>query len=114
MPFDPYLLLSASAATLAGAALADLTTTRTQGGEAPFRAELFSRDRLVEYARSRAAQQEVVPGAQRGQPLPRRLNESARVLFQTYQDIAGPARRQEAIPPAAEWLLDNFHIVEEQ
>src|SRR5437868_1394773 len=112
MPFDPSSLLSLGAAAILGAVISERPPTNVEG--APFRAELFSRDRLIEYARTLAAQHQVVPGTRRGQPLLRRLNESARVLFRSYQDIAAAARRQEAITPAAEWLLDNFHIVEEQ
>src|SRR5438067_6658639 len=114
MPFAPSLPFPAGAAALLGAVVSGLPPVRAESGEAPFRAELFSRERLTEYARTLAVQQEVVPGVRRGQPLLRRLNESARVLLRSYQDITAAARRQEAITPAAEWLLDNFHIVEEQ
>lgn len=56
----------------------------------------------------------MAPGRRRGEPLLQRVRESAQVLFETYKGVAAAARRQEPITPAAEWLLDNFHIVEEQ
>ena len=40
----------------------------------------------------------------------RRLDEDARRLRETYSALAEDARR-ESVSPAAEWLLDNFHII---
>src|SRR5262245_7410868 len=41
-----------------------------------------------------------------------RLYENARVLRHAYQVLAQDVRRGEAVAPAAEWLLDNFHLIE--
>ena len=41
-----------------------------------------------------------------------RLQENARVLRAAYQVLATDVRRGEAVAPAAEWLLDNFHLLE--
>ena len=41
-----------------------------------------------------------------------RLQENARVLRRSYQILAADVRRGEPVAPAAEWLLDNFHLVE--
>ncbi|HEX2458229.1 MAG TPA: glucoamylase family protein [Vicinamibacterales bacterium] len=41
----------------------------------------------------------------------RRLDEHRRVLRAVYTDLADDARRGEPSSPAAEWLLDNFHII---
>ena len=54
MPFDPSSILPVCAVVAVGATVTELSRARAEGGEAPFRAELFSRDRLVEYARSLA------------------------------------------------------------
>jgi cyclic beta-1,2-glucan synthetase len=43
-----------------------------------------------------------------------RFNEHCRVLRQAYQAIAEDVRRGRSILPAAEWLLDNFHLIESQ
>jgi len=49
----------------------------------------------------------------RGPPrLLRNLADDARVLRHAYRLLAGDVRRGEPIAPAAEWLLDNFHLVE--
>ena len=41
----------------------------------------------------------------------RRLDREARVLEQAYRAVADDVRRAEAASPAAEWLLDNFHLI---
>jgi cyclic beta-1,2-glucan synthetase len=80
----------------------------------PIRAELFSVERLEEHARSLAAAQTVAPREVRGAALAKRLAEDEAVLIATYRDIAEAVDKGEAITPAAEWLIDNFHVVEKQ
>ena len=41
----------------------------------------------------------------------RQLDRDARVLGQAYRAVADDVRRAEAVSPAAEWLLDNFHLI---
>jgi hypothetical protein len=36
------------------------------------------------------------------------------VLLESYRIIAEAIQTQQVIAPAAEWLVDNFHIVEDQ
>src|SRR5205814_3588464 len=43
-----------------------------------------------------------------------RLNEQCKVLRQAYQAVAEDVHQGRAILPAAEWLLDNFHLIESQ
>ena len=43
-----------------------------------------------------------------------RLRDNEAVLLAAYRDIAAATGEGRAISPAAEWLLDNYHIVEEQ
>ncbi|MFN2376204.1 MAG: glycosyl transferase, partial [Candidatus Binatia bacterium] len=78
------------------------------------RSELFSIERLEQHAESLAAAQGVTrrPGA--GRELVSRLGDNGRVLLAVYRDIGKAIREERAITPAAEWLVDNFHIVEEQ
>ena len=49
-----------------------------------------------------------------GRRLAPRVRENGRVLLDSYRLIAAAIREERAITPAAEWLVDNFHIVEEQ
>ncbi|MGZ5917986.1 MAG: glycosyl transferase, partial [Methyloceanibacter sp.] len=47
-------------------------------------------------------------------PLARRLVENGAVLLHAYRTIAKAINDGGAITPAAEWLIDNYHVVERQ
>jgi cyclic beta-1,2-glucan synthetase len=78
------------------------------------RAELFSIERLEEHAASLAAAQQVTSGRTARRTLGGRLRDNESVLLAAYRAIAAAAGEGRAISPAAEWLLDNYHLVEEQ
>jgi len=80
----------------------------------PIRAELFSIERLEQHAESLAAAQPVTTRPTTGRRFAKRLRENGRFLLETYRMIAVATRDERAITPAAEWLIDNFHAVEEQ
>ena len=80
----------------------------------PIREELFSVERLEEHARSLALAQIVASRTSRGQPLARRLADNGVVLFGAYRSIVKAINEGRAITPAAEWLIDNYHLVEKQ
>ena len=82
--------------------------------EEPIRAELFSIERLEQHAESLAAAQVVTTVVSRGRPLLPRVLENGRVLLDSYRATARAIQEEHAITPAAEWLVDNFHIVDEQ
>ena len=82
--------------------------------EEPIRSELFSIERLEQHAESLALAQRVLPRAGFGRPLAARLRDNGRVLLAAYRTIAAAVREERVITPAAEWLVDNFHIAEEQ
>src|SRR5438094_262960 len=81
--------------------------------EEPIRAELFGIERLEQHAESLAAAQPVMRGA-KGRSLLARVEDNGRVLRGTYRAVARAIREERAITPAAEWLVDNFHVVDEQ
>ncbi|MGH9674812.1 MAG: GH36-type glycosyl hydrolase domain-containing protein, partial [Bryobacteraceae bacterium] len=78
----------------------------------PLHGELLGVERLEERARALAAGFTLSRQRRGPNRLLRRLAENARVLRHAYRTLAGDVRRGEAIAPAAEWLLDNFHLVE--
>ncbi|MEC4889419.1 MAG: glucoamylase family protein [Nitrospira sp.] len=80
----------------------------------PIRAELFGAERLEQHAESLAVAQVVTDDSRRGGLLMPRVLENGRVLVDSYRTIARAIRDEKAITPAAEWLVDNFHIVDEQ
>jgi cyclic beta-1,2-glucan synthetase len=82
--------------------------------EPPIRGELFSVERLEQHAESLAAAQRIAPELKIGRPLTPRLYDNTKVLIETYRAIVRATSAHQAITPAAEWLLDNFHVVDEQ
>ena len=88
----------------------------------PVRAELFSVERLELHAHSLAKTQPVVSEftllqqvRQYCRPaLQQRLTANAHTLLAAYRVSAAELQAGHNIVPAAEWLLDNYHIVEQQ
>src|SRR6266550_3503701 len=82
--------------------------------EASIREELFSIERLEQHAESLATAQQIT-----ARPMPRRslavrLKDNEAVLLEAYRAIGSASGEGRAVTPAAEWLLDNYHLVEEQ
>jgi cyclic beta-1,2-glucan synthetase len=82
--------------------------------EESIREELFSAERLEEHARSLAAAQPVADGAARGRSLAARLQENEAVLLASNRAIAAAVAKGRTLTASAEWLYDNFPLVERQ
>ncbi|HSO75400.1 MAG TPA: hypothetical protein VLU47_11240, partial [Blastocatellia bacterium] len=82
--------------------------------EDPIRDELFSVERLEQYALELAPEHAASSGSRRGRRLLPRLEENGRKLVSVYRNLSNAVRDEVTVSPAAEWLVDNFHIVEEQ
>jgi cyclic beta-1,2-glucan synthetase len=80
----------------------------------PVRAEIFSAERLEQHARSLAAAQPVTTGRLRDSRLADRLAENAAFLLQANRTLAKSAEDGHHATPAAEWLADNYHLVDMQ
>ena len=93
---------------------APITISIFKEPDEPIRSELFSVERLEQHAESLAAAQVVTNDSDTGKPLIPRVAENGRVLLEYYRATAQAIQREQAITPAAEWLVDNFYIVEEQ
>ncbi len=78
------------------------------------REELFSVERLEQHAESLALAQRVTDRPRATYSLRRRLADNNRVLLRAYHTIAFVINEGLPITPAAEWLVDNFHVVEDQ
>ena len=78
------------------------------------REELFSVERLEQHAESLAAAQSVSSRPERGRPLANRVRANDEALLDAYRVIAAAIADKRAITPAAEWLIDNFHLAEDQ
>jgi hypothetical protein len=78
------------------------------------REELFGVERLEQHAKSLAAAQPVTTRPPVVLSLHTRLNDNAGVLLAAYRASAAELESGRGVVPAAEWLLDNYHLVEEQ
>ena len=81
---------------------------------APVRAELFGADRLEEHARSLADAQSVTKSRARDGRLADRLADNAAYLLQANRALAKSSEDGHHATPAAEWLADNYHLVDMQ
>ncbi len=84
------------------------------GSDQLVRAELFSIERLEQHAATLAATQRVASKPPARHSLQARLRDNEAVLLAAYRAIAAAMGEGHAITPAAEWLIDNYHLVEAQ
>jgi cyclic beta-1,2-glucan synthetase len=92
----------------------DTVIASASSQEEPIRAELFGIERLEQHAESLAAAHRAAGKPPKRRNLLPRVRENARVLLAAYRNIAATVLAKREITPAAEWLLDNFHVVDEQ
>src|SRR5437660_11516940 len=83
-------------------------------GDLPIRDELYSIERLEQFAVTLAAEHKTAEKTRHVNLRLPRLEENSRALVTAYHALAESIRREHVISPAAEWLVDNFHIVEDQ
>ncbi len=81
--------------------------------EPALRAELFSAEQMERHGHQLASQHRLSARAS-GNPLLARLTDNEAVLIDTCERLTSATRRKLRITPAAEWLLDNFYLIEEQ
>ncbi len=81
----------------------------------PIRGELLGAEHLAERARTVAARQRLAPARRGPRParLLDRLNATRRILDSAHARLASASLHGTDIGPAGEWLLDNYHVVQE-
>jgi cyclic beta-1,2-glucan synthetase len=79
----------------------------------PISAEIFSVERLEHHAESLARTQEVSPTQTAGISLRGRLRSNAIGLGIAFHTLMTGIRKGRPVTPAAEWLVDNYYIVDE-
>ena len=79
----------------------------------PISAEIFSVERLEHHAESLAKAQEVSPVQTAGVSLRGRLRSNSAGLRAAFQALIAGIRKGQAVTPAAEWLVDNYYVVDE-
>jgi len=91
-----------------------MSSVPSWAGEEVIREELFSVERLEQHAESLASAQSVSSQPDKGRPLAKRVGDNDKALLETYRVIAAAIADKRPITPAAEWLIDNFHLAEDQ
>ena len=92
--------------------VAEHVTPRTPTNEPPLRGEVFNLEQLVHHAKALAENQPVI--TQRGSNrLLARLGENEQIL-RVYNRATQAVDQTRRVTHAAEWLLDNFYLIEEQ
>uniref|UniRef100_UPI00374D6411 glucoamylase family protein n=1 Tax=Undibacterium sp. TaxID=1914977 RepID=UPI00374D6411 len=81
--------------------------------ELPLRAELFGAIQMEQHGKSLAGSHQLSTGRARDQLLVR-LAENDIIITETCNLLAAAVKDDSQITPAAEWLLDNFYLIEEQ
>ncbi len=92
--------------------LAPKSRSLATGSELPLRAELFSLEQLARHAKALAQRHQLA--SQRGShSLLARLDQNERIL-RDYNRATYATDQTRRVTHAAEWLLDNFYLIEEQ
>ena len=81
--------------------------------EPPLRSELLGADQMEQHGKALAASHAPGPKRSRDQLLAR-LAQNEGVLLKACQVLTAAIREDRPGTPAGEWLLDNFHLIEEQ
>ncbi|MFZ3323793.1 MAG: glucoamylase family protein [Usitatibacter sp.] len=81
--------------------------------EPPLRLELFNADQMERHGRNLALAHRVVPSRPRDRLLAR-LAENEDILAEVCALVTAAVTSNHRITPAADWLLDNYHLIEEQ
>ena len=86
--------------------------SRSARGESPLRADLFSVEQLARHAKALAAEHQVFT-RQGSNQLLTRLGQNEEIL-RSFNHATMAVASGRRITPAAEGLLDNFYLIEEQ
>jgi hypothetical protein len=81
--------------------------------EPALRAELFSAEQMEQHGIA-LAKQHTLSARSSSDRLLKRLDENAGLLLQTCEALTTAAKGNRRISPAAEWLLDNYYLIEDQ
>ncbi|NDC39644.1 MAG: hypothetical protein EBZ48_16655, partial [Proteobacteria bacterium] len=84
-----------------------------QDARAPLRRQTYTKDALVHQAQLLAERHRVRVLYDRGKDLFRRFTENQRVIEAAYFELSEAAQEKETLTPGVEWLLDNYHVIQQ-
>src|SRR5688500_7595718 len=79
----------------------------------PLRAEIFTEEQLDQHAKALARRHTLIT-REPSEQLLKRLAENESILLEVHSNLTENIKQNNRITPAAEWLLDNFYLIEEQ
>ena len=79
----------------------------------PLRSELFTLEQLDQHAQ-KLANTHTITHESMPEQLLKRLSDNEDILFNTVALLQENIREKKSISPAADWLLDNFYLIEEE
>lgn len=82
--------------------------------EPPIRSQIFGLARFQQHGESLGAAHIATRQTANATSFFPRLHENIKVLDEAHRYLGQPQRFNQAVSPAGEWLLDNFHIVQAQ
>ena len=91
----------------------DSESTEYSNERPPYRSELFTEEQLKQHAKAISKKHDLIT-KHPSELLLKRLAENEKILLQVHKLLTEIVSRNERIVPAAEWLLDNFYLIEEQ
>ncbi len=86
---------------------------RTFNASEPFRSDLFNSDQMQAHAKKVAESHQLGKGKP-SDILLKRLDYNSKTLLEVRNLLVESIGNEQLITPAAEWLLDNFYLIEEQ
>ena len=99
---------------MAQAALRDILDDSRGPVEPPIRSEIFGRERFAQHGRSLGETHRAARAKSRAATFFPRLRSNIGALREAHRYIGAQAATGYDVNPAAEWLLDNFHLIEAQ
>ena len=76
--------------------------------------EIFGLERFRQHARSLAETQKLATSPKPVVSIILRLDDNAKTLLEAYRNVSAAVAEGKVLTPAAEWLIDNYSLVEEQ
>lgn len=79
----------------------------------PLRRQTYTKEALVHQAQLLAERHRVRVLYDRGKDLFRRFRDNQRVIEAAYFELSEAAQEKESLTPGVEWLLDNYHVIQQ-
>jgi hypothetical protein len=114
MQFERFFRAGSYFADLVRQTIEDKTEGSFNLTDIPLRSEILTREEMALHAVRLAQSHRVKLTGREGVNLYARFAQNREVIEKSYFAFAEAANANEPLTPGAEWLLDNYHVIEEQ